>query len=281
MSIKWPTCSLLILATFALSLTQAKAQYISDAQKRENEQKAKVEVEHNYYKELVGRKFWFQPGKYVRTAFFSAYKVLNGGEIYLNQDTKFTPENTVSFVIEEYIPSKIKDYGSANHIYRVRIEDGTLAFMSTEDFGGYAYGITKTRDFYLTEEATAVLPRLKEFNNKLLTRSPEEIIANYEQQERVKAEAARLAQQQEVARKEREKHEFERTLAAIRAEAAANKRKGGVRLGMNQKQVLNSSWGKPRDVNRTTNAYGVSEQWVYGNSSYLYFTNGKLTTIQN
>lgn len=55
----------------------------------------------------------------------------------------------------------------------------------------------------------------------------------------------------------------------------------GVQLGMTQEQVLLSSWGRPERVNRTTNAYGVREQWVYGNRNYLYFKNGILESIQN
>lgn len=34
-------------------------------------------------------------------------------------------------------------------------------------------------------------------------------------------------------------------------------------IGMTEDEVLSSKWGKPKDVNRTTTAYGVSEQWVY------------------
>jgi len=45
-------------------------------------------------------------------------------------------------------------------------------------------------------------------------------------------------------------------------------------------QVLKSSWGKPKAVNRTTTTSGISEQWVYS-GGYLYFRNGVLTTIQN
>lgn len=40
------------------------------------------------------------------------------------------------------------------------------------------------------------------------------------------------------------------------------------------------SWGEPLDINTTTGSYGTHEQWVYG-TSYLYFENGILTTIQN
>lgn len=59
----------------------------------------------------------------------------------------------------------------------------------------------------------------------------------------------------------------------------------GVKIGMTQQQVLDSSWGKPDQINKTTTAYGTNEQWVYGyNSSkmnFLYFENGILTSIQN
>ena len=58
--------------------------------------------------------------------------------------------------------------------------------------------------------------------------------------------------------------------------------KPGVSIGMTSRQVIeDSSWGKPQSVNRTTNQYGVREQWVYGGRNYLYFENGKLTSIQN
>lgn len=58
-------------------------------------------------------------------------------------------------------------------------------------------------------------------------------------------------------------------------------KKEGVRIGMTQDEVLNSTWGKPNKINKTTSKYGTSEQWVYGGNNYLYFENGILTTIQN
>lgn len=52
-------------------------------------------------------------------------------------------------------------------------------------------------------------------------------------------------------------------------------------IGMTKKQVLNNTnWGEPNSINTTTNKYGTHEQWVYGDYQYLYFDNGKLTTIQ-
>lgn len=75
--------------------------------------------------------------------------------------------------------------------------------------------------------------------------------------------------------------------AKDKAEALAKKRelaqwrKEGVTVGMSADRVLLSSWGKPESVNRTTNAFGVREQWVYGVGNYLYFKDGVLTSIQN
>jgi len=47
------------------------------------------------------------------------------------------------------------------------------------------------------------------------------------------------------------------------------------------KQMCKEAWGEPRYINTTTGSWGSSEQWVYGSGTYLYFENGKLTTIQN
>jgi hypothetical protein len=73
-------------------------------------------------------------------------------------------------------------------------------------------------------------------------------------------------------------------LAAIAvAKVKAQKKKEGVSIGMSKEDVLASSWGKPDHINTTTNAYGTSEQWVYGryHNGYLYFRDGILTSIQN
>ncbi|MGE0111680.1 hypothetical protein, partial [Aquabacterium sp.] len=45
--------------------------------------------------------------------------------------------------------------------------------------------------------------------------------------------------------------------------------------------ILNSNWGRPSHVNRTTTQHGSREQWVYGGGNNLYFENGKLTAVQN
>lgn len=54
---------------------------------------------------------------------------------------------------------------------------------------------------------------------------------------------------------------------------------GQVQIGMSELEC-ELSWGKPKDINRTTNRYGNREQWVY-TGGYLYFKNGRLESIQN
>ena len=54
---------------------------------------------------------------------------------------------------------------------------------------------------------------------------------------------------------------------------------GYVRLGWN-KAKCRISWGEPRDINTSIGVWGRHEQWCYY-SSYLYFENGILTSIQN
>lgn len=55
---------------------------------------------------------------------------------------------------------------------------------------------------------------------------------------------------------------------------------GKVFIGMSADQAT-LSWGKPKEVNRTVTARGAEEQWVYGDSNFLYVNNGKVTAVQN
>lgn len=53
-------------------------------------------------------------------------------------------------------------------------------------------------------------------------------------------------------------------------------------IGMSDKMAI-ESLGKPHDINRTVTARSVSEQWVYrwGDTIYLYFDDGIMTSYQN
>lgn len=51
-------------------------------------------------------------------------------------------------------------------------------------------------------------------------------------------------------------------------------------LNMSAEEVLNSDWGKPKEINKTTTSNGVHEQWVYYGNRYIYLDNGIVTAIQ-
>jgi hypothetical protein len=84
----------------------------------------------------------------------------------------------------------------------------------------------------------------------------------------------------ERAAQEKSRREASAIAAKVAASQAQAAKKRGVLIGMTKAQVIGSSWGKPRDINRTITARGTQEQWVYG-GGYLYFQDDILTTIQN
>ncbi len=51
------------------------------------------------------------------------------------------------------------------------------------------------------------------------------------------------------------------------------------KIGMTEAEVRNSTWGSPDDINTDTYSWGTTEQWVYDNKGYIYFKNGKVTSI--
>ena len=50
-------------------------------------------------------------------------------------------------------------------------------------------------------------------------------------------------------------------------------------IGMTHEEVRKSTWGNPIRINKSTYAWGTTEQWVYSNYRYIYFKNGKVTSI--
>lgn len=110
--------------------------------------------------------------------------------------------------------------------------------------------------------------------NCILPISPEEAKVRIETLE---AKAAELVEKQKAALATRRAAEDARI-----AEEEVRRKKPGVKIGMSKKQVIEkTSWGEPERINRTTTTHGEREQWVYDGGSYLYFTNGKLTAVQN
>lgn len=51
-------------------------------------------------------------------------------------------------------------------------------------------------------------------------------------------------------------------------------------IGMTEEKLLQTLWGKPKEINKTETKDGVSEQWVYESNRYVYLDNGIVTAIQ-
>lgn len=68
----------------------------------------------------------------------------------------------------------------------------------------------------------------------------------------------------------------------IRKSMAADILEGYAVIGMTENEAR-ASWGAPRDINSTYSTHYDQEQWCYGEygGSYLYFSGGRLRTIQN
>ncbi len=63
--------------------------------------------------------------------------------------------------------------------------------------------------------------------------------------------------------------------------AIAQAKKPPVRIGMTTKQVKDgTNWGEPEVVNASQSANGTVEEWVYGAGNFVYFKNGRVTSIQ-
>jgi hypothetical protein len=51
-------------------------------------------------------------------------------------------------------------------------------------------------------------------------------------------------------------------------------------VGMTAEEVIKTKWGQPQRINKTTTAYGVTEQWVYSGYRYVYLENGVVDAVQ-
>lgn len=86
-----------------------------------------------------------------------------------------------------------------------------------------------------------------------------------------------------IATSKANQEKFQAEQLKLAAELSGRKctKDGNAMIGEEPDRTLKCGWGKPRDINRTTHNNFVREQWVYDGGNYLYFTNGKLTAIQN
>lgn len=86
---------------------------------------------------------------------------------------------------------------------------------------------------------------------------------NYEELERLRPGNETYAIERKKNRAAQERANAERAKKAVAADRVTRK-KQGIAVGMTKTEVLESSWGRPSEINRTTTARGTREQWVYG-----------------
>lgn len=133
----------------------------------------------------------------------------------------------------------------------------------------------------LNDSLSIVAKRQQEINDSI-----EEVNYKIEQQRQRQQYLANQKKLEEQRKKEKEEYEIKqkaRRQSLITKYGSENgelifNRK--VKIGWTKEMCI-ESWGKPRDVNRTTTANGTNEQWVYSLKKYLYFDNNILTAIQD
>lgn len=163
------------------------------------------------------------------------------------------------------------------------IKDRVVILLHNDDLGDF-YCYATSRDMTDTYDKK-VQTRCKNYIlGKFL--SPEDY-AKKQKSDAIAAKAQKdadkaKAEEDKAKAEERKQKEQQRIQALVDKYGQSNvnlARQGKVKIGWN-KELCKEAWGEPREVSKTTTAYGVHEQWVYYGNRYLYFDNGILTTIQ-
>ncbi len=243
----------------------ALAQYATAAEIAAREMAERAEKELAFKNELVGKTLWVVPSSASVSSVYMFCK--DPKEVFETLCSEaFFPTRPTNFQVQELVTGK-NWKGYPSYAYKVRFEDGLEAFIS-------AFALGDTWAWRAHRLSNKLRDVESNYNNMFFTESPDAIRAAAAQ---AVAEAKEKEQNEQKVLAEAEVRREKARLAA----AKDAKRRGGVHIGMSAKQVRASNWGAPYSVNRTTTATGVSEQWVYGGNSYLYFQNGRLTAIQN
>lgn len=149
----------------------------------------------------------------------------------------------------------------------------------------------------LTKQETA---QKKKEADATKARAAKEALAAKAKAAKVAVEAKKQAAAEALAEKKRQAQE-DRERAQVAAEQRRQRRKNprlyalmdkyGEELGRNlyERRVgvgtteaqMRDALGRPERINRTTNSFGTTEQWVYGIGFYVYMQNGICTTIQD
>ena len=218
------------------------------------------------FKNLPGMTVWFVPNPKRLPVFKRAgFSIEKEASI----DDTFYPEAIVKFTVDSLISSP------GLRLLGVRFADGRSLYLrctptsQSDDLrleGLRVEEITE-KEISMTEYRLAYLSPQDSSTQETIFISDPKILKDKFQDIKAVKEKALL----DEAQKNYEKH---------KRAAAAWAVKGPARIGMTKAQAIASNWGRPSSINKTINKNSVSEQWVYSGNSYLYFTNGVLTSIQ-
>lgn len=233
-------------ATFA---PIAGAEYVAERNGQEQgvaNKNAKLVAAMNAVK---GKTFWYRPNPKAN-ARIDFIEPDPSGALPNGHDTNmFSVKSEISFVIYGYLLGKYNNY-----YLKVRFPNGKV-------------GLLRVNPSAVMDPAQyPVIANLYPTDGGRTYEGSEYIYARPPQEEILLAEKNAATQQ---AAKE------------MKQKTVAIDLRDEVRIGMSAKQALDSNWGKPLNIRRTTTASGTQEQWVYGDSKYLYFDNGLLTVIQH
>jgi len=267
-----------------------------EAQRHAEEQRKKAETDRQKNPSLeqkeaealeyVGRSFLYQPNvdAYRRIRFYE--RVPSSSHSSEPKDI-FTPLTTTSFVVTGVVmaPPQIYPAGQDEYLLEIKFPDGKVGYVNDVGCCGLRenlyQGKRDTYKEYVTEEVT-------DENSARRIASREKVALELKQSrektERELRDAANKAAKAELARSKAKQQlaaDEQRRARAGREARAEQLARPSPRLSMTRNQVISqTNWGAPKDINTTTTAAGVREQWVYGLRRYLYFDNGKLTAIQ-
>lgn len=236
-----------ICAVFAMYASVAGAQYVSESTQKEQDKGNKNAKLISSLDAVKGKTFWYLPNPKAIQKVKFIEPDSNGAVPDRHRRNVFSVTSEASFVIDDYV--KVDDIF---HYFKVRFSDGKIGFLE----GNLLASMDPDTNPVIANLYPTDGSYIFDFNEYIYPRPPQEILL-----------AKKKAATEQAAKQAKS--------------AAAVKARGGVRIGMTTEQALNSSWGKPLKINRTTNTGGSREQWVYSSNNYLYFESGILTSIQN
>ncbi len=155
------------------------------------------------------------------------------------------------------------------------VDAGTKWYKSNS----YSAPSTFVSAFYIQSEADSILEanRKKALEDSLLQVQQEKENAEFMTMVTKKYGSQYTSYYNDLGKYSKEK--FRTATKKWGAKIAKDICEGVVRLGWDRDKCR-MSWGDPLDINTSIGSWGRHEQWCY-RSSYLYFENDKLTSIQN